>query len=137
MQKDLGNKVTQFMTDTQSVFDSLLKDISTLRKKIEDLEESHDIESLETHLTERIATLTENSMETAAVQAESLESLHAKIASLVTETSNQGKRNREEVNQQIAKVQSSVNHVQSEISEVHKSSISAADEQSCINRQLI
>ena len=55
------------MSDTQGVFDSMLKDISSLQKSVQNFEESHDIDNLETHLTERIATLTENAMEATAV----------------------------------------------------------------------
>ena len=55
------------MTETQGVFDSLLQDISALQKTVNTFQESHDLENLETHLTERIATLTENAMEATAV----------------------------------------------------------------------
>ena len=67
------------MTETQGVFDSLLQDISALQKTVNTFQESHDLENLETHLTERIATLTENAMEATAVQGESLDSLNDKV----------------------------------------------------------
>lgn len=60
-------KVSQFMSDTQGVFDSMLKDISSLQKGLASIDINHDLENLETHLTERIATLTENAMEVNAL----------------------------------------------------------------------
>jgi len=59
--------MAQFMTNTQGVFESMLNDISELQRHIATIEESRELEILETHLTERIATLTENGMESAAV----------------------------------------------------------------------
>ena len=41
--------------------------------------ESKAVEDLETHLSERIATLTENSLEVTATQRESLQNLMTKI----------------------------------------------------------
>ena len=55
------------MAETRGVFDSLLKDISDLQKEINGFKESHDLDQLENHLSERIATLFENAMETSAV----------------------------------------------------------------------
>jgi hypothetical protein len=68
----VGMKVSQFMSDTQGVFDSMLKDISSLQKGLASIDINHDLENLETHLTERIATLTENAMEVNALQSETL-----------------------------------------------------------------
>mmetsp|Transcript_35698 Transcript_35698/g.46961 ORF Transcript_35698/g.46961 Transcript_35698/m.46961 type:complete len:92 (-) Transcript_35698:1158-1433(-) len=82
IQQDLASKVAQFMTETQGVFDSMLQDISGLQKTVTNLQDSHDLENLETHLTERIATLTENAMEATAVQGETLSSLNEKVAEL-------------------------------------------------------
>ena len=48
------------------------------------MRESHDLDQLETHLTERIATLTENAMEASAVQSESLNSLNERVQSLAS-----------------------------------------------------
>ena len=60
------------MSDTQGVFDSMLRDISALQKGLASIDVNHDLETLETHLTERIATFTENAMEVNAVQSETL-----------------------------------------------------------------
>ena len=55
------------MTDTQGVFDSMLQDIAQLKKNVAVMQENRDIENLESHLSERIATLFENAMEATAV----------------------------------------------------------------------
>ena len=68
----MGSKVSQFMTDTQGVFDSMLQDIAALKKNVAVMSENRDIENLESHLSERIATLFENAMEATAVQSETL-----------------------------------------------------------------
>ena len=60
------------MTDTQGVFDSMLQDIAQLEKNVAVMQENRDIENLESHLSERIATLFENAMEATAVQSETL-----------------------------------------------------------------
>ena len=60
------------MTDTQGVFDSMLQDIAALKKNVAVMSENRDIENLESHLSERIATLFENAMEATAVQSETL-----------------------------------------------------------------
>ena len=83
IQQDLGNKVGQFMSDTQGVFDSMLQDIAKIQKDISNIDTSNDLEILETHLTERIATLTENAMETSAMQSESLQNLHEQVQEMV------------------------------------------------------
>ena len=64
--------MTSFMGESQLVFDSILKDIHALQDQTKILEESKAIEELENHLSERIATLTENSLEVTATQRESL-----------------------------------------------------------------
>lgn len=70
------------MAETQGVFDSLLKDISSLQKNVNSMRESRDIDQLEKHLSERIATFTENAMETTSVQGESLNSLNDRVHDL-------------------------------------------------------
>lgn len=80
------------MADTQGVFDSMLQDISLLRKGLAKVEDTHDIEQLETHLSERIATLFENAMEATAVQSETLDSLHNRVAQIVTTAEEEKKR---------------------------------------------
>lgn len=46
------------------------------------MRESRDIDQLEKHLSERIATFTENAMETTSVQGESLNSLNDRVHDL-------------------------------------------------------
>ena len=64
------------------VFDSILKDIHTLQDQTKQLMDSKAVEDLENHLSERIATLTENSLEVTATQRESLQNLMNKIDQL-------------------------------------------------------
>ena len=54
------------MNDTRAVFDGLLRDIENLQNDTEKLLESKGIEELETHLTDRIAMLSENNLEVIA-----------------------------------------------------------------------
>ena len=85
------------MSETQSVFDSMLQDISTLQKTVRVLTESRDVENLETHLTERIATFTENSLEAIAVQGQSLSSLNIKVDELTTVVIKNKEQNKEKL----------------------------------------
>ena len=85
------------MTDTQGVFDSMLQDIAELKKKVAIQQESRDIENLESHLSERIATLFENAMEATAVQSETLQSLYTQVQELVGEVTEDRKRTKREI----------------------------------------
>ena len=104
------------MTETQGVFDSLLQDISSLQKTVNTFQESHDLENLETHLTERIATLTENAMEATAVQGESLDSLNEKVKELSEIISAQAERYKEDLTAHVESLQSKMGDVQESIS---------------------
>lgn len=115
IQQDLANKVASFMTETQGVFDSLLQDISALQKTVNTFQESHDLENLETHLTERIATLTENAMEATAVQGESLDSLNDKVRELSMIITDQASKNKEDLTAHVESLQSKMGDVQESI----------------------
>ena len=45
----------------------MLQDMALIRKEVATVKESQDYDALETHLSERIATLFENAMEATAV----------------------------------------------------------------------
>ena len=85
------------MAETRGVFDSLLKDISGLQKEINSFKESHDLDQLENHLSERIATLFENAMETSAVQGESLKSLDERVRNLTTVVTRNSEQSKHEI----------------------------------------
>ena len=80
------------MTDTQSVFDSMLQDMAQIRKEVATVKESQDYDALETHLSERIATLFENAMEATAVQTETLNNLNDQVQQIVADMSIDKKR---------------------------------------------
>lgn len=92
VQAEVGNKISTFMTETQSVFDSILTDISSLKKASSAKDYSQEIENLESHLTERISTLTENAMEFNAIQGETLQNLHEKVQEIITRVNEEKKR---------------------------------------------
>jgi archaellum component FlaC len=70
----------------------MLKDISSLQKGLASIDINHDLENLETHLTERIATLTENAMEVNALQSETLQNLHDKVQEIIIRVNEEKKR---------------------------------------------
>ena len=74
------------MNDTRAVFDALLKDIEHLQSDTEKLLESKAVEELETHLTDRIAMLSENNLEVISTQRESMQSLSEQIDELANKT---------------------------------------------------
>ena len=99
--QDVGMKISKFMSDTQGVFDSMLRDISALQKGLASIDVNHDLETLETHLTERIATFTENAMEVNAVQSETLQNLHDKVQEIIIRVNEEKKRCKNDLLEQI------------------------------------
>ena len=68
-----------FMNDTRGVFDAVMKDIDQLQNETERLQESKALDELEAHLTERIAIVSENNIETCAAHRETINTLSASV----------------------------------------------------------
>ena len=60
---------------------------------------TRDMDALETHLTERIATLTENSMEVNALQGQTLDNLNKRVQELLNEIDETKARSKIELEQ--------------------------------------
>ena len=67
------------MNDSRSVFESILKDIEAIQIETAKLAESRSNSELETHLSERIALISENSIEASAAQRKIIQSLNDKV----------------------------------------------------------
>ena len=67
------------MNDTRGVFDAVMKDIDQLQSETEKLQESKAIDELEAHLTERMALLSENNLETCATHRETINTLSTSL----------------------------------------------------------
>ena len=63
VREEAQGNVQQVTKETRAVFDAIMRDIDSLQSETEKLRASSALEELETHLTERITMLSENSLE--------------------------------------------------------------------------